>query len=109
MNEVPGRPGALMLAELEIRDLTGFADYGTQVIPMLERWGGEVLAAAIPEPTPIEGEPTGRALVVHSWPSVNRFREFYNSEEYQPLKVLRHRASDSRLTAFPTLPVNWRP
>lgn len=105
----PGRPGALMLAELDLHDPAGLVEYGRRVVPMLERWGGEVLAAAIPSPEPIEGEALDRALIVHSWPSVGRFREFYDSPEYQPLKRLRHRAATSRLTAFPTLPQGWRP
>ncbi len=109
LGPTPGRPGALMVAELDLHDPAGLAEYGSAVIPMLESWGGEVLALSPPGAETIEGEPADRALILHSWPSAARFREFYDSPEYQPLKALRHRVATSRLTAFDTLPAGWRP
>lgn len=105
----PGRPGALLIGELDVHDDAGMAEYGLQAIPILQRWGAEILAICPPNAETVEGDPTSRTLIVHSWPSVERFNEFYASAEYQPVKPLRLGSADARLTVVPTLPSGWKP
>ena len=41
----------------------------------------------------IEGDWAPERLVIQQWPSVERFKEWYNSEEYAPWKELRHKSA----------------
>jgi uncharacterized protein (DUF1330 family) len=104
-----GRPGALLIGELNVHDEAAMAEYGLHAIPMLERYGAEILAICPPNAETVEGEPTGRTLIIHSWPDVDRFKDFYNSEEYRPVKPIRLGAADARLTLVKTLPSGWKP
>ena len=108
LNDRGERLGAFMLAELTIRDPERFLEYGTAVIPIIESFGGKVLAVSVPAPEPLEGEPVDRSLVVHGWPSMDRWTEFYESPEYQPVKAIRLECCDSRITILPTLPPDFR-
>lgn len=108
-SSLPGRPGALLIGELTVHDEAAMAEYGLRAIPMLDKFGGEILAVCPPNAETIEGESTGRTLIVHSWPSVDHFKNFYNSQEYQPVKPIRLGAADARLTLVPTLPAGWKP
>jgi len=102
-----GEPlGAFMLAELNIKDPEKFLEYGKQVLPIIKSFGGRVLSVTAPAPDPLEGEPVDRSLVIHGWPSIERWTEFYESEEYAPVKLIRLEAADSRITVFPTLDFN---
>lgn len=104
LNDRGEQLGAFMLAELTVKDPEKFVEYGSKVVPIINSYGGKVLAVAMPAPGPLEGEPVERTLVVHGWPSIERWTEFYESEEYQPVKSIRLEACDSRITVFRSLP-----
>lgn len=108
-NAPPGRPGALLIGELEVHDEAGMAEYGVKAIPLVQKWGGEILAICPPNAETVEGESAGRTLIVHSWPSTDHFMRFYESPEYQPIKPIRQASADARLTLVRTLPPGWVP
>jgi uncharacterized protein (DUF1330 family) len=45
----------LMVAELAIHDWRAFSRYGREAVPLIERFGGRVLAMSDGAPRPVEG------------------------------------------------------
>ena len=80
---------------LSVRDPAVFGEYREKVGATIERYGGQVRAAA-GKVDVLEGDrqPT---LVVVEFESPERARAWYDSDEYRPLKELRHRSADARL------------
>ena len=80
---------------LSVRDPAVFGEYREKVGATIERYGGQVRAAA-GKVDVLEGDwqPT---LVVVEFESPERARAWYDSDEYRPLKELRHRVADVRL------------
>jgi uncharacterized protein (DUF1330 family) len=68
----------------------GFLEYVKKSADLLIRYGGEYLVRG-PAESILDGEYLqGRAMVVTKWPSLERAKEFWNSEEYQKnVKPLR--------------------
>jgi uncharacterized protein (DUF1330 family) len=68
----------------------GFAEYVTKSAELLARYGAEYLVRG-PSTEVVEGDYLkGRAVVVTKWPSLEKAKEFWNSEEYQTrIKPLR--------------------
>ncbi len=78
-----------------VRDPDSFGEYREKVGATIEQYGGQfrVVGGTV---NVLEGDwqPT---LVVVEFESAERARAWYDSEEYRPLKALRHRSADVRL------------
>lgn len=87
---------AYLIAELKVHDDEEFGKYKEQVAPMVEKYGGRYLVrgGAI---FGLEGDSAPERMVVIEFPSMEKAREFYDSEEYQPVMELRLNSADSRL------------
>ena len=72
---------AKSLEELSMR-------YGQSAIASLIKFGGEMLAGT-PEPNVLEGKWDGSWAAILRFPSMEMALTWYNSSDYQPLKVLR--------------------
>ena len=70
--------------------LGALAARSTASDPLIVATGTEVL----------EGDWRPQLVVVHHWRSRADFNAFWNSDEYQPLRRLRHTACDSRIVVF---------
>ena len=62
--------------------------YAQFAIPMLGKFGGEMIAGS-PAPKVLEGSWDGNWAAVLRFPSMAMAEAWYNSPEYQPLKDLR--------------------
>jgi uncharacterized protein (DUF1330 family) len=62
--------------------------YGKYAIPMLGKFGGEMIAES-PAPKVLEGEWDGNWAAVLRFPSMESAEAWYTSAEYRPLKELR--------------------
>ena len=80
---------AYLIVQLNIRNKDEYIQrYGLPLLEMFEKVGAEVLAVS-PAPVVLEGEWTGNWTVVLKFPSMEAAQQWYESEEYQPLKELR--------------------
>jgi uncharacterized protein (DUF1330 family) len=64
-----------------------YTEYAPGAVPILQKHGGEVLAAG--ETTLFEGEPLAPVMVLMKFPSEEAFKAFHDDPDYQPYKDLR--------------------
>ena len=94
---------AYMIAQIEIRDAAGYDQYRKQVLPTIQAFDGRVLAAE-QRPDIAEGEWPYEMTVIIEWPSTERARQWYDSDEYAEPKALRKRVSKANLAFLRGLP-----
>ncbi|WP_299198734.1 DUF1330 domain-containing protein [uncultured Amphritea sp.] len=78
---------------LRIRDHEKFNEYVAGHIPTIEKFGGKFLVKGDSGEI-LEGCWESNLMVVHEFPSIEQFKEWYNSEEYRPWKELRQSCAD---------------
>lgn len=90
---------AYLIADVDITDPAGFADYSRQVPASLEPYGGRYLirggAAAV-----LEGDWLPKRCVVIEFPDMQRLKAWWESPAYRVLRVLRERTATSKITAI---------
>lgn len=82
---------AYQVAIVQITNRTpGFGEYVKKSAELLAKYGGEYVVRG-PADTIQDGQYlAGKAVIVTKWPSLERAKEFWNSEEYQKnVKPLR--------------------
>ena len=87
---------AYVLVDIEVTDAEPYDEYRRQVPPIVEKYGGKYLVRGGDLQT-IEGDWSPRRLVVLEFPSVERAKEFYDSEDYRPLRELRLNSTNSKM------------
>ncbi|PKB78597.1 MAG: D-fructose-6-phosphate amidotransferase [SAR202 cluster bacterium Io17-Chloro-G9] len=87
---------AYVLVDIEVTDQGTYDDYRRQVPPLVEKYGGKYLVRG-GELEQLEGDWMPKRLVVIEFPSSDKAKEFYDSEEYRPLKELRMKATNSKM------------
>ena len=73
---------------IEIKKPDEYKEYIEKVKPIAEKFGGEYIVRG-GETTIVEGNWTYSRTVVIKFPSYEKALEWYNSEEYQPVKQIR--------------------
>ena len=73
---------------LKIIDKKKFLEYAEQAKPLLEEYGGEYLAAGRSSGS-LEGEAISNPMVLTKWANIGELKRFWNSPEYERLKMLR--------------------
>ncbi len=76
-----------------------YREYIQKVGPVTAHYGGEVVAAAAATET-LEGELELPPVTMIHFPSMERLRAWYDSEEYAPLKQLRLESSNGDMLFF---------
>jgi uncharacterized protein (DUF1330 family) len=89
---VPG----YIIANIEIHDEDAYAEYRKHVPATIAAYGGRfvVRGGTIER---LEGEWEPNRIVILEFPSVERAREWWDSEEYREPKALRQAASNGTL------------
>lgn len=82
---------AYVILQIEITDKEKHAKYREIATPMVEKYGGKYLARG-GQMEVVEGESLSRIVIVE-FPSMERFKSFYNAPEYQEAKALRQSAT----------------
>lgn len=77
---------------LHISDQEKFNAYVEGHIPTITQYGGRFLVEGY-QGEVLEGQWESPMMVVHEFPSLQRFKEWYNSEDYRPWKELRQSCS----------------
>lgn len=88
---------AYVISEVEILD-EGAGDYRRLAAASIADYDGRYLARGA-EAEVVEGEPTGRQIVIVEFPSLERAREWYSSPAYAEALRFREKALD-RWLAF---------
>lgn len=87
---------AYVIADIEIIDSAGFEEYRRQVPATIAAHGGRYLARGGATEL-LEGTWLPKRCVILEFPDMDRFRAWWSSPEYQPLRVLRERTTKSNL------------
>ena len=87
---------ACFVAQIDWKGSDAFQRYVRGMSGMIERRGGRYVIAS-GDLTPAEGRWAPGRLVVLEFPTLEALREWYDSEEYRPLRDLRlqHARSDA--------------
>jgi uncharacterized protein (DUF1330 family) len=97
---------AYQIAIVKVTNRTpGFMEYVKKSAELLSKYGAEYVVRG-PAESVFEGEAfKGVAVVVSRWPSLERAKEFWNSEEYQKkVKPLREASGIYDIGLFPEAP-----
>ncbi len=89
---------ALVIFDVEIRDLDRYQGFMNQVKPALAAAGAKYLARG-GEHRIYEGDWIPRRIVILEFPSIEAWEGFYNGPVYQGLKIVRDECSSARLVA----------
>ena len=85
---------AYFIAQLEITDPVIYEEYRKLVAPLVTKYGGKyvVRGGAIES---IEGDWAPKRLVIIEFDSVERAKQWHDSEDYRPVMDLRHKSAIS--------------
>lgn len=86
-------PPAYLVIAMEVHDPEAIGRYLAGVVPLVQRYGGEVLTDQAYEV--IEGDWHPQFVIVQRWPDAAAYYRFFESEEYQQFKPIRHTAADT--------------
>ena len=87
---------AYLIAEIEVLDPAGYAEYIRLVPPTIARYGGRYVARGGAVET-LEGEPAPGRVAIVEFPDAARIRQWLLSPEYRPVRAIRLRTAKSRL------------
>lgn len=87
---------AYLVAEIEVFDPEGYAEYIRLVPATIALYGGRYVArgSAIDS---LEGDRGPGRMAIVEFPSAARIREWHESAEYRPVRAIRLRTAKSRL------------
>ena len=83
-----------VIANIDVKNIEAYKEYVEKVSPIVKKFGGEYLVRA-GEYKVIEGKWKHPRTVVIKFPSYEKALEWYNSEEYKPVKPIRLTNSDA--------------
>ena len=87
---------AYLIVDLEVTDPVVIEEYRTQVPATVEKYGGRFLVRGGKSDV-LEGSWQPKRVVVLEFPSVERARQWYDSEEYRGPKALRFKSAKTNL------------
>ena len=87
---------AYVIVDVSIADPEGYEEYRRQSAATVEAYGGRFLArgGAV---TTLEGDWHPRRLVILEFESVARAQEWWSSAEYEAIKPIRQRTTDTQM------------
>ena len=83
---------AYVLTEVTIHDRIAYQEYEAEFMPIVERYGGELIAVT-DDPTVLEGEWSEMRIVLIRFETRQHALVWYDSPEYQQLAVIRRATS----------------
>ena len=87
---------AYVIVDIEVTNPEAYEEYRKQVPPLVAKYGGKYLTRG-GEMEMLEGDWTPKRLVVLEFPSFERAKEFYESDEYRPVKEIRLNSTNSKM------------
>jgi uncharacterized protein (DUF1330 family) len=90
---------AYITAFVEVSDPEAYRTYSSQVLPIVQRFGGRFLARGGTLEI-LEGGLTSKRAVIIEFPTLAKAREFYFSPEYQEILPIRQKNARTDLLAI---------
>jgi uncharacterized protein (DUF1330 family) len=87
---------AYVIADVEVLDATGYEEYRQKVPATIAAFGGRYLARGGATEV-LEGSWSPKRCVILEFPDMERFRAWWDSPAYVPLRQLRERTTRSHL------------
>lgn len=87
---------AYIIADLSIHDQTEIEEYRRLVPSTITAMGGKFIVRG-GQTTPLEGDWNPERIVVVEFPSVEKAKEWWNSELYSKAKSIRQRAATTKM------------
>ncbi|MCH7396994.1 DUF1330 domain-containing protein [Belliella sp. DSM 107340] len=87
---------ALVLVEVTIHNPEMYEEYKKLSLPAVEAFDGKFIVRGA-QTESLEGEWNPQRLVILEFPSVERAKEWYNSEQYNTAKKIRFQASKGKM------------
>ena len=81
-------PAGYVIAQLKITNTENYKEYIEKVNDVIKKFGGEYLARG-GEHQVFEGEDNFPRIIILKFPSYEKALEWYNSDEYKPIKDIR--------------------
>ena len=94
---------AYLIARVSVTDGDRFREYSKRTPGLIAKFGGKYLARG-GEVVTLEGPEEAARVVLVEFPSLERIKAFYNSEDYQEARKLRVGAATGSLLAIEGLP-----
>lgn len=86
---------AYLIADTNIHDAEGYEEYKALARPLVEKYGGRYLARGGELHVDDDDLWSPTRVVVVEFPDMESARRFLDSDEYAPVKALRHKHADS--------------
>ena len=83
---------AYFIADIDVTDPEGFEEYRRLVAPIVSKYGGKYLVRGGDIET-VEGDWAPKRLVVLEFDSRERLKSWHESEDYRPVKAMRHKSA----------------
>ncbi|MFZ2736801.1 MAG: DUF1330 domain-containing protein [Burkholderiaceae bacterium] len=87
---------AYLIGDVEVLDGKAYEEYRQKVPAVIAAYGGRYLARGGATEV-LEGHFNPKRCIILEFPSLEQFKTWWNSPEYQPLKALRERVARSNL------------
>ena len=87
-----------VVVDTKINDLKAYEEYKLHARPIVESFGGEYLARGGDTTVPESDLWTPTRLVIVRFPSRKDAEDFLDSDEYAPIKAIRHEHAETTLT-----------
>lgn len=87
-----------VIVDIEVTDPQGYEEYKRLAAPTVEAFGGRYIARGGKTDT-LEGDWQPSRIVLLEFPSLDRAREWWHSQEYNSVKEIRYRTANSRMIA----------
>ena len=91
---------AFVISRFRITDPERMLEYSSRAVPMAQSYGGTYLVKSDAVEA-LDGSYDGRRLVIMHFPDLKKFREFWDSEEYQELRKIRLEATEGDVWLIP--------
>ena len=85
-----------LIASVDVLDSAGYEEYRTRVPSTIERHGGRYLARGGATEV-LEGTWLPQRCVIVEFPDMAKFRAWWSSPEYLPLRAIRERTAKTQL------------
>jgi uncharacterized protein (DUF1330 family) len=89
---------AYLIAQVDIKDMQAYRAYMARTPALIAKYNGRILARG-GEVASLEGEPCNSRVVIIEFFSLEQAKRFYESPDYQEVKLLRDGCSTARFFA----------
>lgn len=85
-----------VVVNVHVKDTEHYPEYARLAFDTVTKYGGRYLVRG-GNPVIVEGAPKLERFVILEFPSLEQARRWYDSDEYRPVRALRHKYADTDL------------